>query len=461
MPGPDVTLRMRLPARFRALIPVMLLTLSGCATYHRAPLGDPSQALAQTENAALANLTVAIDRPYLSSKPVDLSAPLDRDSVALVALAQNPDLRALRDRLAVSKAQLFDAGLLPDPSVNLNADKVISGPVSAVAGTIGGQILQDINALRTRSVRREAARENFRQVRLDLAWAEWQVVEGARLQATKVYYLQQQAGLAAQNREAAQDLLDRNMRAAGRGDVSSAQVDSARIGLVDAVDKANGLALALTQAQADLRRTTGLAPSADLKIATPELPKSVPSLQKLSDFAVQNRFDLEALRAGYASQEAVVRKAIMDQFPTLNLGISFSRDNSNNGFLGGLVDFTLPLFNRNRGQIAIARATRTALHAEYDARLFQTRADLDAALSGMQELRKQQQRLSSELPALERYASSAAAAAKRGDLAPATAIAAAQTVRDRQLLLLGAQQLLAEQAIAAEMASLYPWELWP
>lgn len=53
-----------------------------------------------------------------------------------------------------------------------------------------------------------------------------------------------------------------------------------------------------------------------------------------------------------------------------------------------------------------------------------------------------------------------AARSYRGDLAQATAIAAEQTLRDRQILLLSLEQSLAEQVIALELASQHPIESW-
>ena len=43
---------------------------------------------------------------------------------------------------------------------------------------------------------------------------------------------------------------------------------------------------------------------------------------RLFAIAQTNRTDLKALAAGYASQEAAVRKAIIDQFPTLALTVT-------------------------------------------------------------------------------------------------------------------------------------------
>jgi len=119
--------------------------------------------------------------------------------------------------------------------------------------------------------------------------------------------------------------------------------------------------------------------------------------------------------------------------------------------LGPQVGFTLPLWNRNRGNIAIAGATREQLKAEYEARLFQTRAEIDAAVSALASARRQRADLMAQLPALQRYAEATTRAAKRGDLSVATADTAVQAVRDRQLTLVQLDQQIGEQSIALEL----------
>ena len=437
-----------------------LSLLSACATYTPDPLDSPSDALAGLEADKLAALTSTIDTPYLLGKPVDIATPLDRDAVALVALARNPDLIALRERVGVAEAQVLDAGLLPDPVVGLSGDRVVSGPTTTRPDNLAGQIALDINALRTRGARRDAAEEALRQVRLDLAWAEWQVVEAARLQAVRVHYLIRSSQLAAANRQAAQDLLRRYLAAAGRGDIGGDQVQSARIALTDAIDRDNAARLGLVSSRRELNRIMGIPPETIIALEMPIVAATPPAYDALLEKALGERFDLAALRAGYASQEASVRLAILEQFPSLNLGFSFTRDSSNNGLIGALLDFALPSLNANRGQIAIQRATRSALKAEFDARLFATRADLEEALAAYGELARQYDALQSDLPEIARYAEATRRAADRGDLAEATAIAAEQTLRDRQILLLSLEQSLAEQVIALELASQLPIERW-
>ncbi|WPZ03252.1 TolC family protein [Blastomonas marina] len=446
--------------RCSALVSLIALgSLSACATYQPQPL-DTSAAILATAPKGLVQDAALIERPFLAGKPVDVLQPLDRDALGLIALLYNPDLIALRKQTGVAEAQLLDARLIPDPSVGLSADRVISGPATAMPGTIAAQIAQDINSLRSRGARMDAAQEGLNQVRLDLAWAEWQVVEQVRLLGVRVSYLQRIAELAESNRAEAEDLLGRTLRAAGRGDIPPDQLQAARIAALDAADRAYTAQIDLTGAQQDLRRQLGVPPDFTVELAMPEAAPAAPHLIEITDAAIAERLDLAALRAGYASQEANVRQAIINQFPSLNLGFSVTRDSSDNGIIGALLDFTLPLWNRNRGQIAIERATREALRAEYDARLFAVRADLAQSLALIGDLQREKARLSAEIAPLRQFSDATARAAGRGDLPLATAMTARQSLRDKQLLLASVQQSLAEQYIALELASGIPWQNW-
>ncbi len=167
------------------------------------------------------------------------------------------------------------------------------------------------------------------------------------------------------------------------------------------------------------------------------------------------------MRAGYDAQEFATRKAVLDQFPNLTVTANAARDTGNNKLLGPSVSLTLPLWNRNRGGIAIERATRAALKAEYDARIFQTRAELAAARAAVNIAQEQRRAVLQGLPALERFAAATRRAANRGDLAIATAETTEQALRDQQLLLAQAEQQIAENMIMLEQFSGTPRENWP
>jgi outer membrane protein, heavy metal efflux system len=371
----------------------------------------------------------------------------------------NPDLKAQRARAGVNDAQVFAARLLPDPTFSIGASPVLSGsdPFLDIASALG----LDINALRTRGARVAQARAAARQVRLDLAWAEWQTAGQARLQAVRIQGLEASLTLATAGRATVQFLLDRTLRAAGRGDLSADQVQAARVGAFDAQERVRTAERDLTTARFELTKLLGLPPSWPLSLAPIALPLAPPDAGALFALTRDARADLQALRAGYDAQEAAVRKAVLDQFPNLTLTLNANRDSAGNALFGPAVDFTLPLWNRNRGGIAVERATRDALRAEYDARLFQTRAEIAAAVGGLAVARRQYDAVTRDLPALEKFAAANRRAADRGDLARATAETAEQALHDKRMLRAQAAQDIAEQTIALELLTGTPMEDWP
>lgn len=429
------------------------MTLSACATYAPDPLGT------KPPDTTAAELTAGASRPYLTPVTIDLSQPLDGNAIATVAVIANPDLKALRARADVADAQAFNAGLLPDPSFSLGADSVLSGPDTKT--NLTAALGLDLNALRTRGVVRAQAEAARHQVHLDLAWAEWQTSGQARLQAVRIEMLERQLALNTASREAQDSLLQRTLKAAGRGDVAAAQLQTAQTADAAARQAATATERSLDAARFELTRLMGLPPETPLQLAPVTLPAAPPPAEALVSLAIDNRSDLAALRAAYSAQENALHKAVLDQFPALNLTLNANRDSANNMLVGPAVDFTLPLWNRNQGGIAVERTTRAALKAEYEARLFQTRAEITAAVADITRLRALHDRLNAELPAVQTFAAVTQKAASRGDLSPATAEAAAQTLRDRQGEIDQTEQNIAELTISLELLTGLPQGRWP
>jgi cobalt-zinc-cadmium efflux system outer membrane protein len=437
---------------------LLLLGLAGCASYTRLPLEAGSAVLAPPDLKALLAQAGSNDRPYLKPVSVDLAAPLGANAIATITVLANPDLRAARTRAGVSQAQVFSAKLLPDPTLNLGVSKVLAGPDPFL--DLVAALGLDINALRTRGVRVPQARAAADQVRLDLAWSEWQTSGQARLQAVRIIALTRALEIATAARAAARSLLERTERAAGRGDVAGDQVQTARLSAADAEDKMRVAERDLAAAQLELVKLMGLPPETRLRLAAEAVPDQPLNSARLFTIALANRTDLRALEAGYASQEAAVHKAVLDQFPNLGLTLNANRDTGGNLIVGPAVDFTLPLWNRNRGGIAVERATRAALKAEYEARLFQTRGEIAAAVSGIEVARRQRDAVRRDLPAAQLYAEANRRAAARGDISRATAEAAEQALRDKQSLLAQSEQAIAEQMIALELLTGTLREAW-
>ncbi|HET7222180.1 MAG TPA: TolC family protein, partial [Rhodanobacteraceae bacterium] len=173
-------------------------------------------------------------------------------------------------------------------------------------------------------------------------------------------------------------------------------------------------------------------------------------VQHALDEMPERRPDLLALQAGYASQQETLRAAILAQFPAITVGFVRARDNSNISSAGFSIGLSLPLFDGNRGNIAIERATRQQLHDEYSARLLADRNDVRRLLADLQSDHAQRNALAAHAAQLAqaRDAAQANYAAGRLDWPTYLAIRASSLAADAALLAL--EQDTHETAIALD-----------
>lgn len=348
--------------------------LGACATYHTLPLGGNDFA---TRAAQLQAPASEMPVPELAAHRFDPADGLDVTEVAMLAVANSPDLKLQRDALGIARAQAFDAGLLPDPQLGFGADFPHHAPSGSTRAYNLG-LSADVSALLLRSSRRRVADAQAEQVNLDLLWAEWQTIAQARLLFDQVQSLRAMTTLLDAEQRALTPV-DAAVRAAlAAGNLSYDGASAGLNALADVRTRATDNAVALHQAESGLRQLLGLAPDAPLDLVGAPYQVDPDAAQRAAALAdlPRRRPDLLALQAGYRAQEARLRAAILAQFPAITLGFNRARDTSNVTTYGFSVGITLPLFNRNRGNIAIETATRQQLKDDYAARLLAAHSDV-------------------------------------------------------------------------------------
>lgn len=402
----------------RACCAALPLLLSACATYHARPLPDAPDLAKAIPVLQIDPTKLAV--PALAPVSFDPHDGLDMTETVVLAVLNNPDLKAARLQSGVARAQLLQAGLLPDPQLSASFDHPTSGANVTDAYTLG--LAEDLRALITRGTAVAGARARTRQVDLQVLWQEWQVAEKAR---TLFIDAQSQAALhriyaAARKLDAARYRRDKTALAQGNLTLDAAAGDL--VSLVNASTQLRQLERQANQTRHDLEALLGLSPSVALHLSgKPRLdPFSEAQFHAAMRALPQRRPDLLALRAGYASQEAAVRRAILEQFPSLSIGPTRASDTSDVHTIGLSVTLTLPLFNRNRGHIAIERATRAHLRQAYQARLDQATIGAHRIWKETRLLAHQLADVRGRLPALRRTASQAEKSFRAGNLGAAT-----------------------------------------
>jgi outer membrane protein TolC len=397
---------------------------------------------------------LALDtRPRLAASLAELrdsiaGGTLTVEDIALLAVENNPDLRAARQQRGVAQAEVLQAGLLPNPQISGSYGVLIGGPANFDAWSAG--LSQDIKALLTLSSQRRGAGYAARKIDADLLWQEWQLVGKARLLAVDLIEGEALRRLLGETRTLFAQRYGRSRRALEQGNADLTTVSPDLTALSD-IDKQ--IADADRQQlgrRHDLNALIGLAPDVQLPLADRvELPPvDAAAARRMLDDLPQRRPDLIALQLGYRAQEETVRGAILAQFPALILGGSYASDTSHVYTVGPTITLDLPIFNRNQGNIAIARATRQKLHDEFAARLTAANGEIGAMLSRQHLLETQIAAARRQLATSRRIADRAETAFTNGNIDERGYIDLTMTRIAKQQEIIAIEQLLLEQRVA-------------
>lgn len=450
----DISRRWRLVIALTAT-----LWLGGCERYRPLPLaaGEPA---AQTLNGPQALVLRAeaakLSHPILRPVRLDPRAGLSPDEVAVLAVLLNPSLRALRDRRAVTDAQLIQAGLLPNPQLAFDFEAPVGGQTAGTVNAFGLTLSWDATSLISRSARQDKARAQRAAVEMDIAWQEWQTAQAAKSAVYQWVSLQRQFVLARQ----AEQQMARNITAVrdgvARGAKTARDLAAAQAALLKASEAALQMEKEANQQRLRLAQLLGLSGSADIRLKEGiELPAAfhAPAAEVLLDHLEQRRLDLVALQRGYESQESTVRAAILGQFPRITIGPSVGRDIENVNTVGFALSIELPIFNRNQGTIAAERATRQRLHDEYADRVFQARSDIEMILAGIGYLNRQIAAAAAAEPNLEQLVDEYRKALEAGRVDALTYYAAWSELSASRIKLLTLEGQLAQAVVALELAA--------
>lgn len=151
---------------------------------------------------------------------------------------------------------------------------------------------------------------------------------------------------------------------AGEVEFSSRQVASQRMN--DAIRELQTVTETELEQKMELVRLMGLHPSAARKLGFltgPGLPTACPPFRPPAPPPLASAPKIKAQLATYATTETLFKTEIRRQYPELELGPSFTRDDGEKE-VGGEIGFNLPLWNRNRKAIAEARGTRNLSRQE-------------------------------------------------------------------------------------------------
>jgi cobalt-zinc-cadmium efflux system outer membrane protein len=432
--------------------------LLGCAHYQSKPLTDQA-VQQQLETPAAQQLSIQaaqIKHPLLKPIPFNILDGLSPDEAAILAVLRNPELRAIRDQHGIANAQLLQAGLLPDPKVSYSFSAPSAGTTLDTNNAFGIGLSWQVTALIWRQNKIAAAEKQQQGVDLQIAWQEWQIAQAAKLAAYQLIVYSRQQALLSEMAQRLEDNRARLQEAAELGLVTELE----RVAAVSAKNLVDirllALKLQIKQQQQRLNRAMGLKPheavnlQQDAELVT---AMNAPAYDALIQNIENRRLDLMALKRGYESQEERLHIAVMQQFPQISIGFDSARDNSNLYTMGFGVSMTVPIFDRNQGQIALDRATRQQLFDQYSSRLFLARADIAELLVTIGLINKQIQSVRYAIPDLANLVKAYQSGIENGQVDVFNYYVAWNNLTDKKIDLLTLELQLVQAGIALEVAS--------
>ena len=435
-----------------------VLVLSACSHYQALPLTEQS-IQQQLQTPSVEQLTVQaskIKHPLLKRLDFNSQDGLSPDEAAILAVLRNPELRALRDQQGIASAQLLQAGLLPDPQLSYSFSAPSAGTTLDTNNAFGIGLSWEVTALIWQQNKISAASKQHDAVVLNIAWQEWQFAQAAKLATYQLVIYRQQLDLLKTLLQRLEDNRLRLQQAADEGLVTELQ----RVAAVSAKNLVENRMLAVGQKMQQQRqrfnRAIGLSPNEVIKLEqsiTLTVQKNRPSYKQLITGIENRRLDLMALKQAYQSQEERLQIAVLQQFPKISIGFDHARDNSNLYTLGFGVSMTLPIFDRNQGQIALEHATRQQLFDQYNNRLFQARATISELLVTISSIKQQIESVTRTIPDLIQLLKAYRTAIATGQVDVLNYYSTWNTLTNKKIEVLALKLQLKQAEIALEVAS--------
>ena len=323
------------------------------------------------------------------------ASELTVDELVGRALADNPDLMAARIEVEAAAARVQQAGLRPNPTLELGGQKAISPDNNL---NVGLSLPLDLNgrkagrvgvAERELDVRRRQVADRERRLRADVRMKAGEVL-GAQRSLRVIDELLQvnRDGLA---------LVESRVRAGA----APALEESLQVVEVNRLDASRQLAQSRVEiATLQLKLLAGMAADAPLTVRG-ELTTSPPTLERAEAVqrALASRPDLAAARAEVAVARAMIRKEQAEGRWDASVNVGYMRQEfgfglnglTNSGqtrpiqdtfhYFGGGVTIMLPVLNRNQGNIAAAEAGVRAAERRLEFTTLTTQQEVEAAFA--------------------------------------------------------------------------------
>ncbi len=351
-------------ARWRLVSIAPLLLLGACVQYRpqaynsREHLAAWKQRDSTSQEVQAFAARLARDSP-LGPQPFDSKDGLTLPEAQLVALAFNPELRHRRAQSATVLAAAENAGLLPDPQLSLEFQHVIDAIEKpwVLAGALGFTLPVSGRLKREkRLAQAELDAELWR-----VAEQEWTTLNTLARTWLKWSAFREKAEQARQQHENLEGIFQITQALSAADEIPKADARLIQIERSRLLGERQHFEHEAKGEELEIKALMGMQSKAPLELVSSLHPFTGADRppEELEE-ALQTRHPMLArVQAEYAAADQKLLLEIRKQVPDLQFGPSYEDDEGTKK-VGAALSIPLPIFNRNRANIAEAQAARVA-----------------------------------------------------------------------------------------------------
>lgn len=315
---------------------------------------------------------------------------ISEDEAVAAALWNNAALNELLAQLGVSRAQLYDAGLITDPQL------ILFFPLGPKQ--LEFTLYQSVDAIWLRPVRQRAAELDLCELSRQMIQNGLNTARDARTAHANLLLAQNRAELTAEGlrlRESIAGLADKRLEA---GDISELEVLATRIDALTIEAAAVAAVQDVTLAQEQLRVVMGVDLNEMQLVAVSDGIDGLPIDDKETLVAMAHamRPDLRAIEIRKAAALRRVQLA-RKQFITLDAVYDANGEGLEGFESGPGLRGTIPIFNGNKGKVAVAEAMVQQVDRQYSALRDQIELDVRTAVVRLEQALEQRRLITEQI----------------------------------------------------------------
>ena len=307
------------------------------------------------------------------------------------SLQHNGDLQSFRKEKGIFDAGKVKAGLLPNPTIELEAGTgALTG--SSAESTLSVGISQEFLLAGKRSKRLAVTEHELDHYRHQLVDRERLIREEVTTLFYDVILAEKRLALADRSISLNRKLLEVSEARLAAGDIPELEMNLVKVELARSEASRINVANALRQSQNKLATITGMPVGTRFEISgsfqsTTTLSKALEDLKKL---AIAQRPDMKALEAESERGEAAVRLARAESVPNFTVGLTLWRD-TRSMKIGGLegtdtaytmgmkLSMPIPVFDRNQSGVQEALARKHSAESLLSAAIRNVEREVETA----------------------------------------------------------------------------------